>query len=63
MVPVIHLAVLVQEVLVEEAEAVLIQDNRVPMQLDMVQAEAAEDLTAAEAVQVQTELLLLNFNI
>ena len=57
MVPVIHLAVLVQEVLVEEAEAVLIQDNRVLMQLDMVQAEAAEDLTAAEVEEVQTELL------
>ena len=57
MVPVIHLAVPVQEVLVEEAEAVLIQDNRVLVQLDMVQAEAAEDLTAAEADEVQTELL------
>ena len=57
MVPVIHLAVLVQEVLVEEAEVVLIQDNRVLTQLDMVQAEAAEDLTAAEADEVQTELL------
>ena len=57
MVPVIHLVVLVQEVLVEEAEAVLIQDNRVLVQLDMVQAEAAEDLVAAEAVVVRVELL------
>ena len=57
MVQVIHLAVPVQEVLVEEAEAVLIQDNRVLVQLDMVQAEAAEDLVAAEAVVVRVELL------
>ena len=57
MVPVIHLAVPVQEGLVEEAEAVLIQDNRVLVQLDMVQAEAAEDLVAAEAVVVRVELL------
>ena len=46
-----------QEDLVEEAEVVLIQDNRVLTQLDTVQAEAAEDLTAAEAEEVQTELL------
>ena len=46
-----------QEDLAEEAEVVLIQDNRVLTQLDTVQAEAAEDLTAAEAEEVQTELL------
>ena len=46
-----------QEDLVEEAEVVLIQDNRVLTQLDTVQAEAAEDLTAAEVEEVQTELL------
>ena len=57
MVPAITMVVPVQEDLVEEAEVVLIQDNRVLTQLDMVQAEAAEDLTAAEVEEVQTELL------
>ena len=57
MVPAITMVVPVQEDLVEEAEVVLIQDNRVLTQLDMAQAEAAEDLTAAEVEEVQTELL------